>query len=37
VIELDLAHSPRVREDRPKPLWSCRLPEAIARLVSPVL
>jgi cardiolipin synthase len=37
VIELDLAHSPRVREDRPQPLWRCRLPEALARLVSPLL
>ena len=37
VIELDLAHSPRVREDRPRPLWSVQMPEAIARLVSPLL
>lgn len=36
-IETDLAHSPRVREDRPRPLWSVRLPEALARLVSPIL
>jgi len=36
-IETDLAHSPRVREDRPRPLWSVRLPEALARLVSPLL
>jgi len=36
-IEADLAHSPRVREDRPRPLWTVRLPEALARLVSPIL
>ena len=36
-IELDLAHSPRVRDDRARPLWRVRLPEAIARLVSPLL
>jgi len=33
----DLAHAPRVRADRPTPLWSVRLPEALARLLSPVL
>jgi len=37
MIELDLAHSPRVRDDRPRPLWRVRLPEALARLVSPLL
>ena len=37
LVETDLAHSPRVREDRPRPLWSVRLPEALARLVSPLL
>jgi cardiolipin synthase len=37
VIEHDLAHSPRVRDDRPRPLWTVRLPEAVARLVSPLL
>ena len=36
-IELDLAHSPRVRDDRARPLWRVRLPEAVARLVSPLL
>ena len=36
-IELDLAHSPRVRDDRARPLWRVRLPEALARLVSPLL
>jgi cardiolipin synthase len=33
----ELAHAPRVRADRPTPLWSVRLPEALARLLSPVL
>jgi cardiolipin synthase len=37
IVELDLAHSPRVRDDRPRPLWRVRLPEALARLVSPLL
>ena len=37
VIEGDLAHSPRVREDRPRPLLTVRLPEAVARLLSPLL
>jgi cardiolipin synthase len=37
IAEADLAHSPRVREDRPRPLWTVRLPEALARLVSPLL
>jgi cardiolipin synthase len=37
VIEGDLGHSPRVREDRPRPLWTVRLPEAVARLLSPLL
>jgi cardiolipin synthase len=36
-IELDLAHSPRVRDDRPRPLLTVQLPEAVARLVSPLL
>src|SRR5690606_6415338 len=33
----DFASAPRVRPDRPVPLWSVRLPEALARLLSPVL
>jgi cardiolipin synthase len=33
----EFAHAPRVRADRPKPLWSVRLPEALARLLSPLL
>ena len=36
-FEADLASAPRVRADRPRPLWSARLPEALARLLSPVL
>jgi cardiolipin synthase A/B len=36
-IEGDLAYSPRVRPDRPQPLFRARLPEALARLVSPLL
>jgi cardiolipin synthase A/B len=36
-IEGDLAYSPRVRPDRPQPLLRARLPEALARLVSPLL
>lgn len=37
LVETDLAHSPRVRLDRDRPLWTVRLPEALARLVSPLL
>ena len=33
----DFGSAPRVREDRPTPLWSVRLPEALARLLSPLL
>jgi cardiolipin synthase len=36
-FEGDLASAPRVRADRAQPLWSARLPEALARLMSPVL
>jgi len=36
-FETDLARAPRVRADRARPLWSARLPEALARLLSPVL
>ena len=37
LIEHDLGHAPRVRPDRNRPLWRDRLPEALARLVSPLL
>lgn len=37
MIEHDLAQAPRVRPDRERPLWSDRMPEALARLVSPLL
>jgi len=36
-FEADLAHAPRVRDDRARPLWTARLPEALARLLSPLL
>ena len=31
------AFAPRVHRDRARPLWRARLPEALARLVSPLL
>jgi cardiolipin synthase len=37
LFEGELANAPRVRTDRPTPLWSVRLPEGLARLVSPLL
>jgi len=37
VIEGQFANAPRVREDRPQPLLRARLPEALARLMSPLL
>jgi len=37
VFEADFARAPRVRPDRPRPLWSAQLPEALARLLSPLL
>jgi cardiolipin synthase A/B len=37
LIEGDFAHAPRVRADRPRPLLAIRLPEALARLMSPLL
>src|SRR5690606_15597639 len=37
LFEHDLASAPRVRDDRERPLWSARLPEAVARLGSPLL
>jgi cardiolipin synthase len=36
-IEGEFAHAPRVREQRPQGLWTTRLPEALARLLSPLL
>jgi len=37
LIEGEFASAPRVREDRPGGLWTVRLPEALARLMSPLL
>ncbi len=37
LFENELARAPRVRQDRPTPLWTVRLPEALARLLSPLL
>ncbi|MDB6164612.1 MAG: cls [Xanthomonadaceae bacterium] len=37
LIEGEFASAPRVREHRAQPLWTVRLPEALARLLSPVL
>lgn len=37
LIEGEFASAPRVRGDRPRPLWTVRLPEALARLLSPLL
>ncbi len=37
LIEGEFASAPRVRGDRPRPLFSNRLPEAMARLLSPLL
>ena len=37
LYERELALAPRVRADRDRPLWSVRLPEALARLLSPLL
>ena len=37
LIEGEFARAPRVREDRPRPLLRARLPEAFARLLSPLL
>lgn len=36
-IEAECAACTRVQHDRNRPLWTVRLPEALARLVSPVL
>ncbi|TDK23726.1 cardiolipin synthase [Luteimonas aestuarii] len=37
VIETDLASAPRVRQGRHRPLLTARVPEALARLASPLL
>lgn len=37
LIEHEFASAPKVREDRPRPLLKARLPEAFARLLSPLL
>lgn len=37
LFEADLAHAPRVRQGRTRPLLTARLPEALARLASPLL
>ncbi len=37
LIEGEFAHAPRVRGDRRRPLFRSRLPEALARLLSPLL
>ncbi len=37
LFEQDLAQAPRVRPDRARPLFTTRLPEALARLASPLL
>jgi len=37
LIEHECGHSVRVRDDRDRPLWRTRVPEALARLVSPLL
>lgn len=37
LIESELSHAPRVRDDRARSLWRYRLPEALARLMSPLL
>ncbi|TCZ85691.1 cardiolipin synthase [Lysobacter sp. N42] len=37
VLDADLARAPRVRPDRRRPFWRQRLPEALARLLSPLL
>lgn len=37
LIEGEFASAPRVRADRPRPLLRARLPEALARLLSPLL
>ncbi len=37
LVEREFASAPRVRADRPRPLLTARLPEALARLMAPLL
>lgn len=37
LIEREFANAPRVRDDRDRSFWRARLPEAFARLLSPLL
>ena len=37
LIEGEFGHAPRVRDERARPLWTVRLPEALARLLAPLL
>ncbi|MFC3815516.1 cardiolipin synthase [Lysobacter sp. GCM10012299] len=37
LIQGECSLAPRVRDDRARPLWGTRVPEALARLVSPLL
>jgi len=37
LVEGEFPSAPRVHRDRARPLWRARLPEALARLVSPLL
>lgn len=37
LIQSECCLAPRVRDDRARPLWGTQLPEALARLVSPLL
>ena len=37
LIEREFASAPRVRNDRERPLLRARLPEALARLMAPLL
>ncbi len=37
LVEHECGQCTPVRDDRGRPLWSARLPEALARLVSPLL
>lgn len=37
LVEIELASAPRVRQGRHRPLLTARLPEALARLMSPLL
>jgi cardiolipin synthase len=37
LIEGEFANAPRVHHQRERPLWTARLPEALARLLAPIL